>query len=331
MNICLIIPTGIDAEIGGDAGDGNVVAKLIGTICDKLITHPNVVNAADLNEMPLNTLYVEGSILDRFLEGTIELEEVNSNKILVVVNKPVKNITINAISASRIILGAEIDLLELEKPLIMKATMENNKAEGIVENHKELINQISNYDFDALALATPILVDKEIGLNYLCNGGTNPWGGVEALASKLIANNLNKPVAHAPVETEDDIWFSNFNEIVNPTIAPEMITMCFLHCILKGLHKAPRIGNGISNKDIGLMISPYGCWGRPHWACYKNNIPIIIIKNNKTVLNDPYPKDANIIFAENYLEAVGVIQSIKVGISKDYFFRPIKNTKIIKD
>ena len=51
----LIIPTGIGAEIGGHAGDGNPVAKLIASCCDKLITHPNVVNAADINEMPSNT------------------------------------------------------------------------------------------------------------------------------------------------------------------------------------------------------------------------------------------------------------------------------------
>ena len=77
----LIIPTGIGAEIGGHAGDGNPVAKLIASCCDKLITHPNVVNASDINEMTENTLYVEGSILDRFLEGTIELTETKNNKI----------------------------------------------------------------------------------------------------------------------------------------------------------------------------------------------------------------------------------------------------------
>ena len=33
----LIIPTGIEAEIGGHAGDGNPVAKLMGSCFDKLI------------------------------------------------------------------------------------------------------------------------------------------------------------------------------------------------------------------------------------------------------------------------------------------------------
>ena len=43
--------------------------RLLASVCDTLITHPNVVNASDLNEMPANGLYVEGSLLSRFLDG----------------------------------------------------------------------------------------------------------------------------------------------------------------------------------------------------------------------------------------------------------------------
>lgn len=39
----------------------------------------------------------------------------------------------------------------------------------------------------------------------------------------------------------------------------------------------------------------------------------------------------NCIYVENYLEAVGIIQAMKEGISKEYFFRPIKSAKIIKE
>jgi hypothetical protein len=51
----------------------NSVPKLLGYCCDNLITHPNVVNGADINEMTPNTLYVEGSILNRFMMGNIGL------------------------------------------------------------------------------------------------------------------------------------------------------------------------------------------------------------------------------------------------------------------
>ena len=71
FNAVLVVPTGIGAEIGGHAGDATPVARLLASVCDTLITHPNVVNASDLNEMPANGLYVEGSLLSRFLMGAI--------------------------------------------------------------------------------------------------------------------------------------------------------------------------------------------------------------------------------------------------------------------
>ncbi len=330
MNTVLIIPTGIGAEIGGHAGDANVVAKLLGSVSKILITHPNVINASDINEMPPNTLYVEGSILDRFLENKIELETVKNNKILLVVNKPVLNETINTASCARVTLGVNIEILELDIALVMVSEFNKNtgNAEGTVEGWKELVEEVKNYDFDALAIASPITVTKEIALGYLKNGGVNPWGGIEAITSKLIATELNKPVAHAPMDTEDNPWIKYYQDKVDPRMAAEMISVCFLQSVFKGLHKAPRIGKGLSVNDVDVMVSPYGCWGRPHKACMENNIPIIVVKENKTIENKPMDKSC--IFVENYLEAVGVIKAMEEGIALDTLRRPIKHTKIIR-
>src|SRR5205823_3673184 len=67
FNVVLLVPTGIGAEIGGHAGDAAPVARLLAEVCDTLITHPNVVNASDINEIPENSLYVEGSVICRLL------------------------------------------------------------------------------------------------------------------------------------------------------------------------------------------------------------------------------------------------------------------------
>ncbi len=67
----LLIPTGIGCELGGHEGDANAVSKLVASACDTLITHPNVVNATDYNEMSSNTLYVEGSTITRLLTGQV--------------------------------------------------------------------------------------------------------------------------------------------------------------------------------------------------------------------------------------------------------------------
>lgn len=314
MNTVFIVPTGIGAAIGGDAGDATPAFKLIASVSDIAITHPNVVNASDINEMPDNTWYVEGSILDRFLEGKIKLKKPHSNKILLIVNKPIRPETINAMNAAKHTIGCDIEYVELETNLRMIATTSSRGAAGKVYGWKELVSQIQRYEFDALAIATKIDVEKEIALNYLRNGGINPWGGVEAVASKLIANVINKPVAHAPIENTDP-EIATFNEVVSPTIAAEAISQCYIHCVFKGLHKAPRISKtGLSVDDIDCLVSPHNCYGRPHKACEEAGIRIITVKENTTCL-DVEPKQCD--WVDNYFEAAGYIQSLKEGINAE--------------
>jgi len=326
MNGVFIIPTGVGAAIGGHAGDATPAAKLIAECCDKLIIHPNVVNASDINEMTPNMLYVEGSILDRFLERKLKLQEVRQNKILVVANKPVGTDTINATHAAEATIGINIKIVELSTRLEMIATMEDGIATGDVRGWKELVLQIRHYNFDALAIHTPILVSREVALNYYKNGGINPWGGVEAKASKLIADVINRPVAHAPVEFEHpesdpELFYIHLETVVNKRIAAEVISNCYLHCVLKGLHKAPRIIHnsidGFSLEDIDFLISPDLCYGRPHKACQYQNIPIIVVKENRTEAKKPMHGDG-IQFVDNYLAAAGLVMSMKAGINPKY-------------
>jgi len=62
----LIIPTGVGAAIGGYAGDGLPVARLLAQVSDTLITHPNVLNGAMLYWPMPKVWYVEGYALDQF-------------------------------------------------------------------------------------------------------------------------------------------------------------------------------------------------------------------------------------------------------------------------
>jgi hypothetical protein len=59
-NAILVVPTGINAAIGGYAGDAMPVAKGLASVCDTLITHPNVMNGASLYAPQDNILYTEG-------------------------------------------------------------------------------------------------------------------------------------------------------------------------------------------------------------------------------------------------------------------------------
>ena len=314
MNTVFIVPTGIGATIGGHAGDATPVFKLIASLSDIAITHPNVVNASDINEMPENTLYVEGSMIDRLLEGDICLEKPKSNKILLAVNKPVRPETVNAVNAARHTIGCDVEIMELDFQLDMNGYFnDDGSAGGDYYGVDSLITQTENYNFDALAIATAIDVPKDVALQYLRNGGINPWGGIEAIVSRRIADEINKPVAHAPIET-DDLELKHLNEITNPRIAAEMISQCYIHCVFKGLHKAPRISErGLSVKDIDCLITPDNCFGRPHEACLKVGIPVIVVKENKTCANKPMPE--GLVFVENYLEAAGAVAAMKTGVT----------------
>ncbi len=328
MNIVFIVPTGIGAEIGGHAGDATPAAKLIASLCDTLFVHPNVVNASDINEMTENMLYVEGSILDRFLEGQIGLEEVHSNKILLAVNSPVKHETVNAVSAARATIGADIEILEIEMPLKMIASVTDGRASGEIYNIDEAIRQVVQYDFDVLVVNTPIEANDDDIEDYLTkDGGTNIWGGVEAKLSKLMSEKLNKPVIHAPVENSE--VFKMFNEVVEPRKAAEVVSTCYLHCCLKGGHTAPKISQmspAYWNTDIDFLVSPVNVFGRPHAACVRAGIPVIAVKENKTVLDDDMPD--SFIIAENYLEVAGIISAKKAGVLLESIKRPIAKTKI---
>lgn len=312
MNTVFIIPTGIGCSIGGHAGDATPYFKLIASVSDIAICHPNVVNASDINEMPENAWYVEGRMLDRLLEGEIKLKKPYGNRILLAVNKPIRPETVNAVNAAMNTIGCDIEIVELSTELKMIATMKNNGASGLLEGHKELVKQVKGYDFDVLAISSQITVDKKTALNYFKNGGINPWGGVEAKLSRYVSDHINKPVAHAPIES-DDPDIKKFNKIVDPRIAAEMISQCYIHCVFKGLHKSPRISDtGLSNKDIDCLVTPLNCFGPAHIACIQNGIPIIAVKENKTCLNEITTYR---FLAKNYLEVVGYIQSLKTGIN----------------
>jgi len=328
MNVVLIVPTGIGAELGGHAGDANPVCKVFASIADKVITHPNVVNASDINEMPDNVLYVEGSQLDRFLRGECCLRQPLQNKILVVVNAPVRSDTINAVSAARVTIGVNAEIIELNLPLRMVARFEDDKATGDIYGWQELVRQVSPLEYDALAIHTPIEVSRDVALDYYRRGGVNPWGGVEALASKLVATALNKPTAHAPLEStssDDAELYNIMTEVVDPRIAPEAISYCYLHCVLKGLNRAPRpSSSGLSVNDIDAMVSPAGCFGPPHRACLEANIPVIMVIENKNVCSEK--QNPRFIYVANYWEAAGVLACMRAGVQRDVIRRPITYT-----
>lgn len=318
VNAVMIVPTGLGCTIGGHAGDATPAARLLASVCGTLVLHPNVVNASDINELPENSLYVEGSQLDSFLRGEITLRRSRTGNQILVVTNELEPVIVNGVHAAIMTLGISARVLALSRPLRMTGHFDaNGAASGTVEGITSLLNDVLDLTFDALAVVTPIEVEKSVALQYAEHGGVNPWGGVEAMASAAIATRILKPVAHAPFISKGDP-LETFGGVVDPRQAAEFVSRAYLFCIMKGLHYAPRITldrTGFNANDIDVLVSPYGCWGRPHDACRDRGIRIVMVRENRCAVSTK-PDGPHTVVA-NYLEAAGYLASMGARIHPD--------------
>lgn len=280
--------------------------------------------------MPANCLYVDGYALDQFLGGYVAFrrKRYGSNHVLVLCNKPAPIETINAVNAARATIGLDAQIVELETPLVMRGWVEDGgKAQGMTTGVPELLAQIEMYDLDALAISTRIDVDEAEARAYLSRGsGVNPWGRVEAQTCREISEALGVPVAHAPTEGVITEW----NEIAPPCVAAEVVSVAYLHCVLKGLHRAPELINygdhvpsDLTAMDIDFMVSPYACWGPPHEACERAGIEMIFVRNNPPAHGCLNPEHSYKISCANYAEAAGHIMARRAGVSLESLQRPL--------
>jgi hypothetical protein len=353
FNAIMIVPTGIGAEIGGHAGDASPVARLLAGVCDKLITHPNVVNASDINEMPENGLYVEGSVISRLLMGTIGLQEVRSNHVLLVIDehedKQVAELAINAASAARITLGLDCPgVIKINPPIYLRAEYSSSgSAVGRVEGLERLLDVLyrRRSEFDAVALASKVDISEGLYAKYFQSGGEiiNPWGGVEAMLTHSVSLLFNVPSAHAPMAENMDEANALFG-VVDPRMSPEAVSSCFLHCVLKGLYKSPRIITDrmlfthpsiLTAADISCLVIPDGCVGLPTLAALEQGIPVIAVRENRNRMKNDLEKlpfaPRKLFIVDNYLEAVGVMTALKGGISVSAVRRPLTETRVTSE
>jgi len=350
FNAVLLVPTGIGAEIGGHAGDATPVANMLAQNCDKLITHPNVVNASDINEMSDNMLYVEGSIISRMLMGTVGLKEVRSNRILFIIDDhPVthfKHAAINSANAAKATYGLDIPEVVCINPSIhMTANYaDSGRAIGTVSEIENCLDYLidKSEEYDAVAFSSVIKVPYEYHLEYFSKGGEmiNPWGGVEAILTHATSTILNVPTAHAPMFENKEI--ENLETgVVDPRMSAEAVSMCFIQCVLKGLKSSPRLvtdsaelsrSDIITAENVSCLIIPDGCIGLPTLAALYQGIPVIAVRENKNLMKNDLTQlpwqTGQLIYVESYLEAAGVMSALKAGISIESVQRPLKGTKV---
>ncbi len=355
----LLVPTGIGCEIGGHAGDAGPVARLLGAACDRLILHPNVVNGSDINEMPPNALYVEGSVLTRFLQGTVGLQPVRANRILVITDaqrdKLSLNAVINSVNAARSCYGVESPkLIILDPPVHLRGEYTpSGRAAGHIEGMERLMEVLAEEEgtFDAVALAGGVELHFEVYTRYLNGDGdmVNPVGGIEAIYTHALSTLTDLPAAHAPIFVFDDaphvsaeVWAVQPG-IVDPRMAAEVISVAFLQSVLKGLQRSPRIvprrsetfaPGLLTASDISCLVIPDGVLGLPVLAALAQNIPVIAVRENRNVMRNDLSllpwRPGQFTVVENYLEAVGAMTALKAGLSLASLRRPLERVECLR-
>ena len=351
FNVALVVPTGVGAEIGGHAGDAGPVARMFGELSDNLLLHPNVVNASDINEMPHNALYVEGSVLTRLLMGTVGLQRVRSNRLLVLVAEHddhlFVNAAINAVNAARAAYGLRVaEIVRLQELVRLKGEYSRSgRAVGRIHGLENLLSFLNSRkgSFDALAITSVIEVPRGAHQAYFDGKGAmvNIWGGVEATLTHLLSSVYSVPTAHSPMFECREV--ANMDPgVVDARMAAEAVSLTFLQCTLKGLQKSPRIvtssgvvegSDVLTASDVSCLVIPDGCLGLPTMAAVEQGIPVIAVEENKNIMgNDLFAlpwAEGQFHRVANYWEAAGVVSCLRAGIDPCAVRRPLRKAVVV--
>lgn len=311
-----IVPTGIGASIGGYAGDASTWARRFAKEAT-LIVNPNVVNAGCFSGITENMLYVEGYALDEFFKGNLGLSPSFNNKIGVILDKGISqevlNIHINTINAVKTVYDIDIIYEITSKTVdveffIDESGISTGKVKKI-ELLKETGENLLRKGVQAIAVVCRFK-DDSLNKDYENGIGVDPIGGVEAIISHYLSQELKVPVAHSPA-FED---YSISTKLVDAKTSAEYITPTFLPCILLGLSQASLIiskegtkarrqegknlksslsscppallSSEINIRDIDFLVMPYNSLGSiPVFEAIKRGIKVFAVKENSTVLN----------------------------------------------
>jgi len=245
--VVLIVPTGVGAAIGGYAGDALPVARAIAQISDRLITHPNVLNGAQLYWNLPNALYVEGYGLDKFASGCWGLRPVHQNRVGLILDQGIEPELrvrhLQVADAARATLGLNLtDYVVTDAPLNVELrTAASGASWGTIGNPDSLLRSaevlIEQRRADAIAVIArfPDDLGSDALQAYRHGQGVDPLAGAEAVISHLIVRTFQVPCAHAPA-----LMPLPLDPDLSPRSAAEELGYTFLPCVLVGLSRAPQ-------------------------------------------------------------------------------------------
>lgn len=331
----LIIPTGIGAAIGGYAGDALPVARTLATVTDRLITHPNVLNGAQLYWPMDNAYYVEGYGLDQFAAGQWGLRPVHQNPIGLVIDQAVGSDLrwrhLQAADAARATLGLDIRAhVVTDMPLQVRLkTTQSGASWGTLENPGSLLRAAERLINEARVKAIAVIArfpedeDAATLTAYRQGKGVDPLAGAEAVISHLVVRTFKLPCAHAPALSPLPL-----DPTISPRSAAEEIGYTFLPCVLAGLSRAPQfisLGKDsselardaiISADQVDTVIAPATAFGGSAvMSLAQRAAQVIAVQENMTTMAvSAADLGIRAIAVNTYLEAVGAIAAYRAGV-----------------
>ncbi|PSB21713.1 DUF3326 domain-containing protein [Phormidesmis priestleyi ULC007] len=331
--VVLIVPTGIGATIGGYAGDALPVARMIAQVCDRLITHPNVLNGAQLYWNLPNALYVEGYGLDQVAAGNWGLRPVHQNRIGLILDRGIEPDLrlrhLQAADAARATLGLNLtEYVITDQPLNVELKTANSGAAwGTIEHPDSLLRAADKliHKVGATAIAVVARFPDDCGSqalqNYRHGQGVDPLAGAEAVISHLIVRTFQIPCAHAPA-----LLPLPLDVELSPRSAAEELGFTFLPCVLVGLSRAPQfttrsVLSMVQASDVwadqvdAIVIPANACGGSAVMSLSQSNTKIIAVRENHTQMQvPPESLGINAIAVNSYLEALGMLVCDRAGI-----------------
>jgi hypothetical protein len=322
------------------------VAKAIAQVADRLITHPNVLNGAQLYWSLPNALYVEGYGLDRFACGEWGLRPVYQNRIGLLLDRAIEPDLrlrhLQAADAARATLGLNLtEYVITDAPLgIELQTAPSGATWGSLRNPDSLLRAAEKLITQAGATAIAVVArfpddpDSLALQNYRYAQGVDPLAGAEAIISHLIVRTFHIPCAHAPALSPLPL-----DAHLSPRAAAEELGYTFLPCVLVGLSQAPQFvtpspvtdhqaiaepefslaqsnpGDIGSNQVNAVIVPASACGGSAILSLGNCQAQIIAVEENSTQMQAPPEKfGIRALRVHSYLEALGVLVAHRAGI-----------------
>jgi len=292
----LVVPTGVGAAIGGYAGDALPVARAFCAVADRVVTHPNVMNGAQLYWPDPKLLYTEGFALDEFAAGRWGLRPVTSQRVGLLLDAAIEE---------------DLMLRHLQGTLARPDSL-LRAAEKLRDAGCTAIAVVARFPEDE---------DEEMLANYRAGAGVDPVGGAEAIISHLVTKHLHMPCAHAPALGPLDI-----EPELSPRACAEELGHTFLPCILVNLAHAPSLLTGdepprpgdVWRDEVDAIVVPAGaCGGAAAMSLADSRALLIAVEENTCALHVTADKLQlhGALVARSYMEAVGMMAAHKAGVN----------------